>query len=756
MTDVPDLDPPKDHTVDMQEPEGSEVSGPSKGHRMTEDRKYRDIFWLILFIAFWCGMVVIGIIGATRGEPRALLYGLDYRGNFCGTNSELDLSNFKYRYWVNPKQLADILDERGTASLLDILGDGKSICLQECPSVNMTASSWDEQPWICNYPDQYGGINSTGFDFSNLTLQEWADRNYDYFDLLTEDQKNSSFALRGPCYPLFFKNTDQFYTCQPFGSPNVELIKEFNDNATSRGHAEFCNPDDGCAALSDSVSRLVYDGITNGFLTFTRYLSDIWIAWPVLLVAGVVIPLILSILWIIIMRYSIGFFSWLILIAVNAFNIGITLFFFVKAGYIGASPIYSGSDTSLLPGDLNATGTNESVLLGFGIVAAVLTVLFLILTLLMIRRVRIAVSVIKVATQSINQHPLLLGWPLVPFFMFIVLAAFWLAFGIYLVSSGEVEQEKLPDNGGNCIIIEKYASNPNCADDEQCQCGYTYVFDKGLVYLIIYYFFGFLWTSQFIIALSIFVIASTVATFYWAGGERDRQPKGPIQTGFKRSLTYHAGSLALGSLIVALVVFVRMLLRYMEQRLKAWKTSNPLAQWLICCVDCCLWLLQKFVEFTNRNTYIVIAVDGVSYIRAALQALRIIVSNVLRVAAVNIIGDTFLLIGKVAIAAFSGFVAFLILQNSSYTQGSNQISSPLLPVVAVILAAFAIASIFMAVVEMAIDTIMLCYCMDCEENGGTATCAPKLLLDSLQEAEKYATKREGKAGSQGSGFAAST
>eukprot|EP00963_Diacronema_lutheri_P002214 scaffold148_cov341-Pavlova_lutheri.AAC.22 len=755
MADVEDPSHAKDGDAAMQEPEGSETPDSSKKNRVMEERKYRDIFWLILFIAVWCGMVAIGIVGATRGEPRALLYGLDYRGNFCGTNNGLDLSSFKYRYWMNPKQLQAIQAERGTASLLDVLGDGKSICLQDCPSVNMSATASDEQQWICNYPDQYGGVNSTGFEFSNLTLQDWADRNYDYFDLLDDEQINSSFALRGPCYPLFFKTTDQFYSCQPFGDPNEELVLRFNENATALGQEEFCTPGPDCESLANSVSKLIYDGITNGFVMFTRYLADIWTAWAVLLVAGVVIPLILSILWIIIMRYSIGIFAWVILIGVNAFNIGITLFFFVKAGYIGSSPVYSGSSTGELPGDLTATGTNESVLLGFGIVAAVVTVLFLILTLLMIRRVRIAVNVIKVATQSLNQHPLLLSWPLVPFFMFIVLAAFWLAFGIYLVSSGDVEQEKLPEDGGSCVIIPEFASNPNCNPDEQCQCGYTYVFDKGLVYLIIYYFFGFLWTSQFIIAVSLFVIASTVAMFYWAGGDRSNQPKGPIRLSFKRSLTYHAGSLALGSLIVALVVFVRMLLRYMERRMKAWKTSNPASRWLICCVDCCLWLVQKFVEFTNRNAYIVVAVDGVSYIRAAFRALRIIVGNVLRVAAVNIIGDTFLLIGKVAITAFSGFVAFLMLQNSSYTQGSNQVSSPLLPVIAVLLGAFAIASIFMAVVEMAIDTIMLSYCMDCEENGGTASCAPKLLLDSLEEAEKDAAEREGKVGSQDQGFSAS-
>lgn len=43
------------------------------------------------------------------------------------------------------------------------------------------------------------------------------------------------------------------------------------------------------------------------------------------------------------------------------------------------------------------------------------------------------------------------------------------------------------------------------------------------------------------------------------------------------------------------------------------------------------------------------------------------------------------------------------------------------------------AQIFFSVYEMAIDTMLLCLCEDCESNGGHPRYAPKLLLEAIGE-----------------------
>jgi choline transporter-like protein 2/4/5 len=41
--------------------------------------------------------------------------------------------------------------------------------------------------------------------------------------------------------------------------------------------------------------------------------------------------------------------------------------------------------------------------------------------------------------------------------------------------------------------------------------------------------------------------------------------------------------------------------------------------------------------------------------------------------------------------------------------------------------------IFFSVYEMAIDTVLLSFCEDCESNNGHPKCAPPLLLEALGE-----------------------
>ena len=50
---------------------------------IVRDRKCTDILWLVFFVMFWIGMVVIGIIGLQNGDPKKLVYGKDYNSKVC-------------------------------------------------------------------------------------------------------------------------------------------------------------------------------------------------------------------------------------------------------------------------------------------------------------------------------------------------------------------------------------------------------------------------------------------------------------------------------------------------------------------------------------------------------------------------------------------------------------------------------------------------------------------------------------------------
>ena len=54
--------------------------------------------------------------------------------------------------------------------------------------------------------------------------------------------------------------------------------------------------------------------------------------------------------------------------------------------------------------------------------------------------------------------------------------------------------------------------------------------------------------------------------------------------------------------------------------------ANCCASWLMCCVKCCIWCLEKIVAFINKNAYIMIGLKGSNYCSAAGRAIQLLIS----------------------------------------------------------------------------------------------------------------------------------
>ncbi|KAL5994493.1 Choline transporter protein 1 [Asimina triloba] len=166
------------------------MSSGDGGSIVRQDRKCRDITFLVLFIAFWVAMIVNSSFGFNKGNPLRLIYGLDYKGNVCGNkHANPDLHELEVRYWLNPNQVY----QSGQKNSQFRLADARSICLIECPT-----TSEDTLNWVCDYPE--GDIR--------ISVNDWIDRNYDYYEFLTPEMRNSSLQLQGPCYPVIFPSVN--------------------------------------------------------------------------------------------------------------------------------------------------------------------------------------------------------------------------------------------------------------------------------------------------------------------------------------------------------------------------------------------------------------------------------------------------------------------------------------------------------------------------------------------------------------------
>lgn len=92
-----------------------------------------------------------------------------------------------------------------------------------------------------------------------------------------------------------------------------------------------------------------------------------------------------------------------------------------------------------------------------------------------------------------------------------------------------------------------------------------------------------------------------------------------------------------------------------------------------------------------------IAVKGSNYCSSAARAVQLIVSNALRLAAVNVVGDAMLFLGKLGVAACCGVVAFAM-SNLEYYNNADKypatyLSSGILPIAVAVLAGYIVAQV---------------------------------------------------------------
>ncbi|XVF18886.1 hypothetical protein REPUB_Repub11eG0062000 [Reevesia pubescens] len=667
------------------------------GGIIRHNRKCRDVAFLVIFIAFWVAMIVNSSFGFNQGNPLRLTYGLDYKGNLCGDkHAHPGLRQLELKYWLNPNQVY----QTGVKDSQFKLSNARSICLLDCP-----IPSEDSLNWVCDYPE--GDIR--------LSMDDWIDRNYDYYEFLTPEMRNASLQLQGPCYPIIFPSVNVYWSCQFIARASNSSLRHWQQMGGVNINEDIV------------IDKSIHRSINSRSSVLKRYMADIGKAWPVLIVCGGLLPLFLSVVWLLMIRHFVAAMPWITVALFNIIIITVTMFYYLKAGWIGndaISPIIGEHDPYIrvFGRELNHLRA-VAILMTFVMVVSILT------SIAIVRRILMATSVLKVAAKVIGEVQALIIFPIIPYAILAIFYMFWISAGLHLFSSGQVVQNNC---NTNCCAYDLVSKKVNC---DRC-CGYSIHYTPHIAVAIFFHLFGCYWATQFFIACSSTVIAGSVASYYWARGETSPEiPFLPVFASMKRLIRYSLGSVALGSLIVSFVESIRFILESIRRKFKVagttpdgWfgKMGYHTSQGCLRCVE---WTIQS----VNRNAYIMIAITGKSFCRASAIATELIMNNILRIGRVNVIGDVILFLGKLCVSLSSAVFGFLMLDTHAYRSSHKKISSPLLPVLVCWALGYVVATLFFAVVEMSIDTIILSFCQDSEEHQGTAQYAPPLLIETLND-----------------------
>lgn len=677
-------------------------TGPAKRRSCT------DILCVLIFLVFIAGWVGVGVIGFQGGNPEQLVYPSNSNGEICGRGTFEGEPNLFFQ------------DLTKCLSLTAVFGcPTPQVCVKSCPQE--TTSLYAYAQWLNGGlpgPNPFDKFNVTAqkqYCVPSVTEEEWkeavADTTGQGLIKLVKERKCPAYTLgsipiAGRCVPDFGLIKDK---------KNGTLMTDQNENEIKTDENNGVNAE----TVFEAIEYLV------DLLNLRGFAEKVWAdlvdsKWMIL--AGQGLSVVVAFVWIFLMRFLAGIMVWLSLFMTIGLLGVSTAYSWIRYDSLRTDPDANGSILGINPitQDLSTYLELRDTWLVFFIVSVVLLVVILLVTLFLRTRIRLAIALIAEASKAVGSIMSSVFFPIITFLFELVVMAWFVFVCMYLASSSEKQYILVGDGCG-----DQKACDPNdFYDTVTCQCiFYKLGPNDEKNYLQIYNIFGLFWGLCFVAALGEMVLAGAFSSWYWVL-DKSNTPTFPIVGSFGRTFRYHTGTLAFGSLIIAIIKMIRLALQYIQDKLEEKGADNPVVKAILCLCKCCFWCLEKFMKFINRNAYIFTAIYGSNFCKSAKEAFSLIIRNMVRVAVLDKVTDFLLFLGKLVITSVVAISSFWYFSGGLSQQVPLDLAEPKLnyyfvPVIIITIGAYFIASCFFSVYAMAVDTLFLCFLVDLEKNDGS-------------------------------------
>eukprot|EP00300_Choanocystis_sp_HF-7_P030175 c38942_g1_i1.p1 GENE.c38942_g1_i1~~c38942_g1_i1.p1 ORF type:complete len:648 (-),score=109.16 c38942_g1_i1:42-1985(-) len=425
---------------------------------------------------------------------------------------------------------------------------------------------------------------------------------------------------------------------------------------------------------------------------FMNAYSDLETTWYIILVCGVAGGVVFSFSWLQLLRFFAAPMVWFTVLSSFLVVIAIDVLLAIKAGYATHLDRYfpQGHGPITFPVQPAVETTWERNFLVLFWVFIGLTVIYLCLMIFMFNRIRLAIALVKEAADVMKTIPQILLTPLIPIVFTALFFFYCLFIGALLASCGTIA------NG-------------------------TLQYDQKLRYSVFFHIFFSFWAMLAMAGTQSVVMGGVVATYYWT---RDKSTiSWPIFGAIYRTLRFHLGSVAFGSLVLNTVQFIKWALLSTANRIKKLgATKNRFIKYLVASIMCIVICVERFIKFLTKNAYIMIAVDGHSFCHATAQAWQLIMGNALRMTAVNVVSAYVFFLGKLVSAILCAISCAIWIQRVlAFVDNEASVSSVFAPSVCTFILAYIVSGVFFEIADFTIDTLMLCFCVDDQshrETGG--------------------------------------
>uniref|UniRef100_A0A8C4S2S5 Choline transporter-like protein n=1 Tax=Erpetoichthys calabaricus TaxID=27687 RepID=A0A8C4S2S5_ERPCA len=632
-----------------------------------------------------------------HGDPRKVAYPTDSYGQFCGQHGTPNANKTLLFYF-------NILKCASPAVLIKLQCPTTQLCVSKCPDrfatyIDMQYSYRSNK----SYWEYYRQFCKPGFNNPRKSVSE-----------ILRDEDCPSMIV--PSRPFFQR-------CFPDFTTRNGILTVANKTTFKDGKGKTRN----VTELRQAANGIngVLDGREVGMKIFEDYANS----WHWILI-GLVIAMLVSLVFILILRFTAGVLLWLIIFGViGVIGYGIWHCYWEFSTLRGRP----GADVTIsdigFQTDFRVYLQLSQTWLIFMIFLCITEAVIILMLIFLRNRVRIAIALLKEGSRAIGEIMSTLFYPIITFLLIAVCISYWAVTAVFLASSGESVYKVMPAQP-KCIYAN-LTCDPNTFNKTNVtkvcpgsQCTFAFyggesLYHRYILVLQICNVFVFLWLVNFAIALGQCTLAGAFASYYWALRKPADIPQYPLFSSFGRAIRYHTGSLAFGSLILATVQLIRIILEYLDHKLKG--AENVFARFLLCCLKCCFWCLEHFIKFMNRNAYIMIAIYGKGFCTSAKEAFFLLMRNIVRVAVLDKVTDFLLFLGKVFIAGSVGVLAFFFFTRRIpfIQEEAPSLNYYWVPLLTVIFGSYLIAHGFFSVYAMCVDTLFLCFLEDAERNDGS-------------------------------------
>lgn len=159
--------------------------------------------------------------------------------------------------------------------------------------------------------------------------------------------------------------------------------------------------------------------------------------------------------------------------------------------------------------------------------------------------------------------------------------------------------------------------------------------------------------------------------------------------------------------------------------------DNKFLMTLMVILQCYLKCFERFIRFINRTAFIQIALTGKSFCPAARDGFFLILRNPFKFGLVHGLSEIFSFLGNAVITIGAAVIGAIILIYADYYQ--DKVYSPIIPIVLMLLIAYAVSYMFMSIYSIGSDAIIQCYLMDEEIQRDNHSRPPVHCPEELKE-----------------------